>query len=213
MKLSFYFNDFADRHYTKPKLNLINKVSLDRVLRAEIYVNETDDQLQAAHLILGYTPLSFAFQGPKYVIRARDPWLRRISVAYQGFVVLEGILLPRDTPLSQPLFVASLSAGASASQPVLREEEDRREEEEEEEEERNSNEVVDLTDSSDEFEVFNRTIHSEDDLDKMDAQRKPQRSLMELIENQPGKSAPGRSAQSQIPPLPTKSPPPTPHQP
>ena len=36
---------------------------------------------------------------------------------------------------------------------------------------------------------------------------------MELIENQPGKSAPGRPAQSQIPPPPTKSPPPALHQP
>ena len=36
---------------------------------------------------------------------------------------------------------------------------------------------------------------------------------MELIENQPGKSAPGRPAQSQIPPPPTKSPHPALHQP
>ena len=118
-------------------------------------MNETDGQLRAAHLILGYTPLSFTFQAPKYVIRARDPRLQRISVAYQGFVVPEGVPLPRDTPLTQPLFVASLSAEPFASQPVLREEEDRGEEEEEEEEERNPEEVVDLTDSSDEFEVFN----------------------------------------------------------
>ena len=96
---------------------------------------------------------SFAFQAPKYVIRARDPRLLRISVAYQGFVVPEGIPLPRDTPFTQPLFVASLSAETSTSQPILREEEDRGEEEEEEE--RNPDEVVDLTDSSDEFEVFN----------------------------------------------------------
>ena len=73
--------------------------------------------------------------------------------------------------------------------------------------------MVDLTDSSDEFEVFNQTIHSEVDLDEIGVQRKPQRSLIELIENQPGKGAPGRSAQSQIPPPPTKSPPPTSHQP
>jgi len=70
-----------------------------------------------------------------------------------------------------------------------------------------------LIDSSDEFEVFNQTIHSEDDFDEMGVQRKPQRSLMELIENQPRKGASGRSAQSQIPPPSTKSPPPTPHQP
>ena len=78
-------------------------------------MNEADGQLRAAHLMLGYTPLSFAFQAPKYVIRARDPQLQRISVAYQGFVVPEGISLPRETPFTQPLFVASLSAGASAS--------------------------------------------------------------------------------------------------
>ena len=56
--------------------------------------------------------------------------------------------------------------------------------------------MVDLIDSSDKFEVFNQTIHSEDALDEIGVQRKPQRSLMELIENQPRKSAPGRSAQS-----------------
>ena len=43
--------------------------------------------------------------------------------------------------------------------------------------------------------------------------RKPQKSLMELIENQPGKSALGKSMQSQIPPFPTRSPPLAPHQP
>ena len=140
-------------------------------MQAEIYVNEADGQLRAAHLILGYTPLLFAFQAPKYVIRARDPRFRRISVAYQGFIVPEGVPFPRDIPRTQPLFVATLSVGASASQPILREEEDRRVEEEEEEEEeegeRNLEEVVDLTDSLDEFEVFNQIIHFEDDFDEI----------------------------------------------
>ena len=36
---------------------------------------------------------------------------------------------------------------------------------------------------------------------------------MELIENQPGKNAPAKSTQSQIPSLPTRSPPPAPYQP
>ena len=36
---------------------------------------------------------------------------------------------------------------------------------------------------------------------------------MELMENQPGKNAPAKSMQSQIPSLPSKSPPPAPHQP
>ena len=98
---------------SKTNLRLVNKASLDRLLRAEIYVNEADGQLRAAHLILGYTPLSFGFQAPKYVIRARDPRLHRISVAYEGFVVPEGIPLPKHTPLTEPLLVASVSAGPS----------------------------------------------------------------------------------------------------
>ena len=142
------------------------------MLQAEIYVNEVDGQLRAAHLILGYTPLSFTFQAPKYVITTRKPQLCCISVANQGFVVPEGVPLLRDIPHTQSLFVATLLAGASASQPILREEEDRREEEEEEEE-RNLGEVVDLTDSSNKFEVFNQFIHSEDDFDEMGVQKKP----------------------------------------
>ena len=95
-------------------------------------MNEADGQLRAAHLILGYTPLSFAFQAPKYVIKARDPRLHCISIAYQGFVVPEGVPTPEGTPHTQPLFVATPSIGASSSQLILEEEEERKEEEEEE---------------------------------------------------------------------------------
>ena len=116
-------------------------------------MNEADGQLQAAHLILGYTPLSLAFQAPNYIIKARDPRLHRISVAYQEFVIPEGVPIPKDTPCTQPLFVAIPSIGASSSQLVLEEEEERKEEEEEEE--RSPEEIVDLSDSSDEFKVFN----------------------------------------------------------
>ena len=185
------------------------------MLQAEIYVNEADGQLRAAHLIFEYTPLSFAFQAPQYIIKARDPRFQRISVAYKGFIIPEGIPLPRDTPRTQALFVATVSAGASSSQLTLKEEEveEKEEEEKEDEEEENPEEFVEVSDSLDDFEIFNQTIHSEEDLDKMGVQRKPQKSLMELIENQPGKSAPGRSTRSQIPPPPTKSPPPAPYQP
>ena len=67
-------------------------------MQAKVYMNETDGQLRAAYLILGYMPLSFAFQAPKYVIKARDPRLHRISIAYEGFVVPEGVLIPEGTP-------------------------------------------------------------------------------------------------------------------
>ena len=113
-------NGFADRRYTKPNLRFVNKASLDRLLKAEIYVNKADGQPRAAHLILGYTPLSFAFQAPKCVIRACDPRLHRISVAYEGFIVPKGISLPQYTSRTEPLFIASVSAGTSSPLPSLR---------------------------------------------------------------------------------------------
>ena len=56
---------FVDPHATTPSLRLVNKASLDRILQAEVYVNESDGQLRAAHLILGYNPISRAFQAPR----------------------------------------------------------------------------------------------------------------------------------------------------
>ena len=103
-----------------------------------------------AHLILGYTPISLAFQALKYVIKANNPRLHRISVAYQGFVVPEGIPIPEGTSRTQPLFVAIPSIGASSFQLILEEGEEKKEEEKED-----SERIVDVSDSSDEFEVFN----------------------------------------------------------
>ena len=130
-------------------------------------MNEADGQLRAGHLILGYTPISRAFQAIKCVIKARDPRLHRIYVAYEGFVVLEGIPIPEGTPLSQPLFVATPLVGASSSQPVLQEEEEGKEEEEEEKEEKGSEDIVDLTGSLDEFEVFNQPPSPKDISEEM----------------------------------------------
>ena len=149
-KIFFHCNDFADKSSTKPQLSLVNKESLNRILRAEVYVNEVDGQLRVAHLILGYTPISLAFQAPKYMIKARDPQLHRISVAYAGFVVPEGIPIPKGTPRIQPLSVATPSIGASSSQLIFKEEEEEKKEEED------SEGVVDLSDFSGEFEVFNQ---------------------------------------------------------
>ena len=128
-------------------------------------MNETDGQLRAAHLILGYTPLSLAFQAHKYVIKAHDPQLHLISVAYQGFVLLEGVPIPEGTPCTQPLFVATPSIGASSFQLILVEGEERKEEEEEKE--KGLEGIMDLTNSSDEFEVFNQPPSPESISDEM----------------------------------------------
>ena len=133
-----------------------NKESLDKILRVEVFVHD-DDQLGAAHIILGYKLISSGFQAPKCVIRARDPRLYHISVAVPDFLLLEGVLVPEGTFSTQPiresdLFIQSIlegipradppflhTAGASgSSKPTSKEEE-----------------VVEVLESEDEFEVFN----------------------------------------------------------
>ena len=147
---------------------------MDRILQAEIYVNESDGQLRAAHLILGYNPISRAFQAPLCVIRARDPRLHRINVAYEGFVVPQGIPLPKYSPLTEPLPVATLATGATSSPPpplpVFQVEE-------EQEVEREEEGFVDLTLSTDDYEVFDQLSPSQNVPEDIGIQRKPQRSL------------------------------------
>ena len=174
-------------------------MSLDRILQFEVYVNELDGQLRATHLILGYTPISCAFQAPKCVIRAKDPWLHCFSVAYEGFVVPEGIPLPKYSPLSQPLPVATLVARETSLPLILQV----KEEEEAEQEEKG---FVDLTKPTDDFEVFNKLSPPENVPEEMSIQRKPQRSLQELLESQPGRGEARKPSQPKLPPPPPKSP-------
>ena len=152
-----------------------------------MYINEADGQLRAAHLILGYKPISRAFQAQRCVIRAKDPRLHRISVVYEGFIVPKGIPLPKNTPLTQPLLVATLSAGVPSPSPILQVEE-------EEEKEQKEEGFVDLTESTDKFEVFNQPSPPKDVPEEMGIQRKPQRSLQELLESQPGRGEAGKSS-------------------
>ena len=87
------------------------------------------------------------------MIKAKDPRLRRISVAYEGFIVLQGVPLPRYSPFTEPLPVASLAVAAASPPPVFQVEE---EEEVEQEEEG----FVDLTSATDDYEVFNQSTPS-----------------------------------------------------
>ena len=190
------FNGFANLNSIAPLLHLVNRASLDRILQSEVYVNEVDGQLKAVHLILGYTPISRAFQAPKFVIKAKDPRLYRISVAYEGFVVPEDVPLPTNTPFTQPLPIATLSAGVPSPSPIFQGGEEQEEEG-----------FVNLTESTNEFEVFNQPSSPKNLPDEMGIQRKPKKSLLELIENQSGRGEPGKSTQSRLPPPPPRSPP------
>ena len=53
-------------------------------------MNKGDNQVRAAHKILGYDPIQKSFSAPKYMIRAKDPRLHRITVAEHGFLLPEG---------------------------------------------------------------------------------------------------------------------------
>ena len=77
-----------------PNLNLVNQPSLDKILKAGVFVH-TDSQLRAAHLILDYVPISKSFLAPKCVNKARDPRLQRISVATPRFLLSNPV--PEDT--------------------------------------------------------------------------------------------------------------------
>ena len=79
------FSLFANPHPFEHHLHLVNRADLETVLRIEVFVNESDHQVRAAHKILGYDPIQRSFAAPKSVIRAKDPRLQQITVAEHSF--------------------------------------------------------------------------------------------------------------------------------
>ena len=59
------------------------------ILKAEVFVNEGNNQVRAAHKILGYNPIQKLFSASKYMIRAKDPRLHRITIVEHGFLLPE----------------------------------------------------------------------------------------------------------------------------
>ena len=81
----------------------VNVQALNYLLRSEIYVTE-DGQLRAAHLVLGYQPLTRSFQAIGHAIRVGSPRLARIDVSKPKFLArqdLKPVVLPgvRNPPL------------------------------------------------------------------------------------------------------------------
>ena len=132
-------DDFLDKYSAISNLNFVYVPDLTKILKVEIFVHK-DEQLRAAHLILGYNPLSSSFQAPKYVIKAKDHLLHLINVAVPGFLnpdlALEGVLQVK------PFFQYTAEDEATPSQPTTKEEEEE--------------EVVKVFDSEDDFEVINQ---------------------------------------------------------
>ena len=65
-------------------------MDLETIFKAVVFVNESDYQVKAAHKILRYDPIQKSFLTPKYVIKAKDPRLHRITVAEHGFLLPKG---------------------------------------------------------------------------------------------------------------------------
>ena len=57
---TFMSDDFLDKYSAISNLNFVYVPDLTKILKVEIFVHK-DGQLRAAHLILGYNPLSSSF--------------------------------------------------------------------------------------------------------------------------------------------------------
>ena len=168
-------------------------------------MNVANNQVRDAHKILEYDPIQKSFSASKYVIKAKDPRLHRITVVEHGFLLPEGSPVPEGVPLVGP---------SSSHQAV--EVEGAREESVEQ--------VAELSQSEDEFGVFDQVNLFKDpssdlgdpsltEVDllsigtssqaEMGFKRKPPTKLLDLIEGQLGKDAPGKP-QSKLPPPPPK---------
>ena len=134
----FFFNGFTDKYVVVPNLNLVNQPDLDKILKVEVFVHK-NGQLRATYLILGYEPLSSSFQAPKCMIRARDPCLHQINIAVLGFLILDPV--PEGVQKVAFPFQRTTEEEATLSQPMIKEEE--------------QEELVEVSDSEDNFEVVN----------------------------------------------------------
>ena len=106
-------------------------------------MNQGNNQVRVAHKILGYDPIQKSFLAPKYVIRAKDPWLHRITVAEHGFLLPEG-----SSTQGGPMLTSSSSSYQAAETEEVRVE--------------SEEQVAKLGQSEDEFGAFNQVDLPED---------------------------------------------------
>ena len=101
----FVFLCLTDKEQVAPRLSLINIPALNYLLRSQIFVND-DGQLQAAHLVLDYDPISRSFQDVDNAIRANDYRLAHIDVSQPHFLAPHD-LPPVDHPIPQGVPLAA----------------------------------------------------------------------------------------------------------
>ena len=125
-------------------------------MKAEVFIH-IDGQLRTAHLILDYIPISKSFQAPKCVIKVRDLCLHWISIVALSFhttgPIPEGTLTTDSIPEGIPKVALppqhTPEEATSFHLAITKEEEEKEEE------------VLEVFDSKDEFDVFNQTLSPE----------------------------------------------------
>ena len=95
-----YMPLFADPNAFHRHFHLVNRVDLETILQVVVFVNNEDDQVKAAHKILGYDSIQKSFADPKHVISVNNPRLPKITVVKQGFLISEGSPVPEGIPLA-----------------------------------------------------------------------------------------------------------------
>ena len=124
-------------------MSLVNELDLTKILKTKIFF-QTNGQLRVAHLILGYNSLLSSFQAPKYVIKVKDPRLHQINIVVPGFLVTSPIL--EGVQQVELPFLHAVEEEAALSQATVKEEEE---------------EMVEISESEDDFEIFNQPLPSE----------------------------------------------------
>ena len=138
---------FADKRHVASRLNLVNVLAFNKLLRSEIFISE-DGQLRAVHLVLDYEPLSRIFKDTGQVIKAGDLRLACIDVSVAAFLAwsnLPPVVLPLQRVL--PEVTAAPREKIASSRSSLKEEIDKFHLEEEETQ---GAQVVHISDTEDE---------------------------------------------------------------
>ena len=187
---------FVDPRAYQQHFHLVNRVDLETVLQAAVFVNDGDGQVRAAHKILGYAPVQKSFADPRHVISDSRPWLPKITVVESRFLISEGSSVPEGVPL----------VDLSSSHQVAEDEGELDQPEEgfgvfdlANQSEDPSGDIGDPALSEVELSSVGTSSQAE-----MGLKRKPPTTLLKLLEGQPGKDVQG------TPQLNAPSPPPPP---
>ena len=160
-------------------------------------MNEGDLQVRAAHKIFGYDPIQKSFAALKYVIKANDPRLQKITVAEHSFFLPEGFSAQQAAETEE--------GGAEGEEQVIELDQSKDEFGAFDQFDPSEDPSGDIGDPS----LNEADLQGTSSQADMDFKRKSSASLLDLIEGQSGKYVPRKSQPKLPPPSPKPQPPKT----